>query len=112
MVKGSKDFAREHGIEHYYDIGRVGVEHALLPELGVVGPGDVVGGADSHTCTYGALGAFATGAGSTDLAGAMATGKVWLWVPETLRFEFQGLLGRYVTAKDRILYTIGEIGVD
>ena len=112
MVKGIKEFAREHGIEHYYDIGRVGVEHALLPELGLVGPGDVVVGADSHTCTYGALGAFATGVGSTDLAGAMATGKVWFRVPETLRFEFQGRLGPYVTAKDLILYTIGKIGVD
>lgn len=112
LVKQMREFVREHGIEHYYDVGRVGVEHALLPELGLVVPGDVVVGADSHTCTYGALGAFAAGVGSTDLAGAMATGKVWFRVPETLRLEFQGRPGHYVTGKDLILYAIGEIGVD
>lgn len=112
LVKQMREFVREHGIEHYYDVGRVGVEHALLPELGLVVPGDVVVGADSHTCTYGALGAFAAGVGSTDLAGAMATGKVWFRVPETLRLEFQGRPGPYVTGKDLILYAIGQIGVD
>jgi len=112
LVKQMREFARRHEIEHYYDVGRVGVEHALLPELGLVGPGDVVIGADSHTCTYGALGAFATGVGSTDLAGAMATGEVWFRVPASLRFVFEGELGPYVGGKDLILHTIGEIGVD
>ncbi len=93
-------------------MGRVGVEHALLPEMGLVGPGDVVIGADSHTCTYGALGAFATGVGSTDLAGAMATGEVWFRVPESIKFVYDGELAPYVTGKDLILYTIGQIGVD
>jgi 3-isopropylmalate/(R)-2-methylmalate dehydratase large subunit len=112
LVKQMREFAREHGIVHYYDVGRVGIEHAFLPEQGLVGPGDVVLGADSHTCTYGALGAFATGAGSTDLAGAMATGEAWFRVPETHLFEFDGTLGPYVTGKDIVLYTIGQIGVD
>ncbi|MCZ7662558.1 MAG: 3-isopropylmalate dehydratase large subunit [Thermoleophilia bacterium] len=112
LVKQMREFSRKHGLTHYYDVGRVGVEHALLPELGLVGPGDVVVGADSHTCTYGALGAFATGVGSTDLAGAMATGEVWFRVPESLKFEFTGKPGPYVTGKDLILYTIGQIGVD
>jgi 3-isopropylmalate/(R)-2-methylmalate dehydratase large subunit len=97
---------------HWYDVGRVGVEHAFLPEQGLVGPGDVVLGADSHTCTYGALGAFATGVGSTDLAGAMATGEAWFRVPETHMFRIDGTLGRYVTGKDIVLFTIGQIGVD
>ncbi|GAB4260990.1 MAG: 3-isopropylmalate dehydratase large subunit [Thermoleophilia bacterium] len=112
LVKQMREFARRHGLTHFYDVGRVGVEHALLPELGLVGPGDVVIGADSHTCTYGALGAFATGVGSTDLAGAMATGEVWFRVPQSLKFEFTGEPGPYVTGKDFILYTIGQIGVD
>jgi len=112
LVKQMREFARKHGITHYYDVGRVGVEHALLPEMGLVGPGDVIIGADSHTCTYGALGAFATGVGSTDLAGAMATGEVWFRVPESVRFEYEGALGPWVTGKDLILFTIGEIGVD
>lgn len=112
LVKQMREFARRHGLTHFYDVGRVGVEHALLPELGLVGPGDVVVGADSHTCTYGALGAFATGVGSTDLAGAMATGKVWFRVPKSLKFEFTGEPGPFVTGKDFILYTIGQIGVD
>ncbi len=112
LVKQMREFAAKHGIVHYYDVGRVGVEHAFLPEQGLVGPGDVVLGADSHTCTYGALGAFATGVGSTDLAGAMATGEAWFRVPETHRFDFEGTLGEYVTGKDIVLFTIGQIGVD
>jgi 3-isopropylmalate/(R)-2-methylmalate dehydratase large subunit len=112
LVKQMRQFARHHGIVHYYDVGRVGVEHAFLPEQGLVGPGDVVLGADSHTCTYGALGAFATGVGSTDLAGAMATGEAWFRVPETHLFEFHGTLAPYVTGKDIVLFTIGQIGVD
>jgi len=106
-----RDFARRHNLTHYWEVGQVGIEHALLPEQGVVGPGDLVIGADSHTCTYGALGAFATGVGSTDLAAAMAVGKVWLRVPESVRFRFTGERGRWVSGKDLILYTIGEIGV-
>jgi 3-isopropylmalate/(R)-2-methylmalate dehydratase large subunit len=107
-----REFSRAQGLKHWYEVGRVGVEHAFLPEQGIVGPGDVVLGADSHTCTYGALGAFATGVGSTDLAGAMATGEAWFRVPETHQFDFEGALGRYVTGKDVILFTIGNIGVD
>ena len=107
-----RDFARKHSITHYYEVGEVGVEHALLPEQGVVGPGDLVIGADSHTCTYGALGAFSTGVGSTDLAAAMAIGKVWLKVPQSIRFVFTGKLDEWVGGKDLILYTIGRIGVD
>jgi 3-isopropylmalate/(R)-2-methylmalate dehydratase large subunit len=112
LVKQMREFSKKHGLSHWYDVGRVGVEHAFLPEQGLVGPGDVVLGADSHTCTYGALGAFATGVGSTDLAGAMATGEAWFRVPETHRFDFEGELGRYVTGKDLALFTIGQIGVD
>jgi 3-isopropylmalate/(R)-2-methylmalate dehydratase large subunit len=112
LAKQMREFAKRHDIVHYYDVGRVGVEHAFLPEQGLVGPGDVVLGADSHTCTYGALGAFATGVGSTDLAGAMATGEAWFRVPESYRFDLEGELGRYVTGKDIILFTIGQIGVD
>jgi 3-isopropylmalate/(R)-2-methylmalate dehydratase large subunit len=111
LVKQMREFSKKHGLE-WWDVGRVGVEHALLPEQGLVGPGDVVLGADSHTCTYGALGAFATGVGSTDLAGAMATGEAWFRVPETHRFDFDGALGRYVTGKDIVLFAIGQIGVD
>lgn len=112
LVAQMRQFSKKHGIVHYYDVGRVGVEHAFLPEQGLVGPGDVVLGADSHTCTYGALGAFATGVGSTDLAGAMATGEAWFRVPETHQFDFDGDLGGYVTGKDIVLFTIGQIGVD
>jgi len=112
LVKQMREFSQKHGLEHWYDVGRVGVEHAFFPEQGLVGPGDVVLGADSHTCTYGALGAFATGAGSTDLAGAMATGEAWFRVPESHRFDFEGRLGPYVTGKDMVLFTIGQIGVD
>ena len=91
-----RDFANEQKLTHYWEVGRVGVEHALLPEQGVVVPGDLIIGADSHTCTYGALGAFATGVGSTDLAGAMASGKVWLRVPESMKFVFTGKRRRWV----------------
>jgi 3-isopropylmalate/(R)-2-methylmalate dehydratase large subunit len=107
-----RKFAREQQLTHFYEGGEMGVEHALLPEQGIVVPGDVVIGADSHTCTYGALGAFASGVGSTDLAAAMATGECWLKVPETMRFEYQGQLRTWVTGKDLILMTIGDIGVD
>jgi 3-isopropylmalate/(R)-2-methylmalate dehydratase large subunit len=112
QVKILRDFAKEYGITHFYDQGVVGVEHALLPEQGVVLPGDVVIGADSHTCTYGALGAFSTGVGSTDLAGIMATGKVWLKVPSTIKFVLNGKMQKWVCGKDLILYIIGMIGVD
>ncbi len=111
LVKQMREFSKKYGLD-WYDVGRVGVEHAFLPEQGMVGPGDVILGADSHTCTYGALGAFAGGVGSTDLAGAMATGEAWFRVPETHRFDFEGELGRYVTGKDIVLFTIGQIGVD
>ena len=107
-----KDFAIEQRITHYYDGGDVGVEHALLPEKGVVVPGDLVIGADSHTCTYGALGAFATGVGSTDLTAAMITGECWFRVPESMKFVFHGKLNRWVSGKDLILHMIGDIGVD
>jgi 3-isopropylmalate/(R)-2-methylmalate dehydratase large subunit len=106
-----RQFAREYELPHHYDVGRMGIEHVLLPEQGLVGPGDVVVGADSHTCTYGALGAFATGMGSTDIAVAMATGKTWLRVPETIRILYDGELQPWVGGKDLILYTIGQIGV-
>jgi 3-isopropylmalate/(R)-2-methylmalate dehydratase large subunit len=104
-------FARSQAITHHYDVGQMGIEHVLLPEQGLVLPGDLVVGADSHTCTYGALGAFATGMGSTDIAVAMATGIVWLRVPQTVRFVYTGSLQPWVGGKDLILYTIGQIGV-
>jgi len=107
-----RNFARKYDIEHYWEVGRVGIEHALLPEQGLVGPGDLIMGADSHTCTYGALGAFSTGVGSTDLAACFATGTVWLRVPESMKFHFTGELPRWVGGKDLILHTIGQIGVD
>lgn len=106
-----REFAREQNLTHYWEVGRVGVEHALLPEQGVVVPGDLVMGADSHTCTYGALGAFATGMGSTDFAAAMASGKVWLKVPESMKFEFTGARRRWVGGKDFVLAAIAKIGV-
>jgi len=112
LCKTLRDFAKEQQIVHYYEVGRMGIEHALLPEQGVVLPGDVVIGADSHTCTYGALGAFSTGVGSTDLAFAMITGKCWFKVPETIKFIYHGKLNPWVTGKDLILHTIGDIGVD
>jgi 3-isopropylmalate/(R)-2-methylmalate dehydratase large subunit len=107
-----RHFALAQKLLHFYDGGDMGVEHALLPEKGIVGPGDLIIGADSHTCTYGALGAFATGVGSTDLAAVMITGEVWLKVPESLKFVYTGKLRPWVTGKDLILYTIGDIGVD
>jgi len=112
QVRICREFAKKFGIKHYYEGGASGIEHALLPELGLVGPWDVVIGADSHTCTYGALGAFATGVGSTDLAAAWITGKTWFKVPETMKFVYYGKLKPWVTGKDLILYTIGDIGVD
>ena len=112
QAKVLREFARKHSIEHYFEIGRMGIEHALLPEKGLVGPGDLVIGADSHTCTYGAVGAFATGVGSTDLAAAMATGKIWLRVPASIKFVFKGTLRKWVSGKDLILHTIGRIGVN
>ena len=112
QCKRMREFARRHQIEHYYEVGRCGIEHAFLPEQGLVGPGDLVIGADSHTCTYGALGAFAAGVGSTDLAACMATGKVWLKVPASMRFTFTGALPKWVGGKDLILFTIGRIGVN
>lgn len=112
QVKMLREFSREQGIIHFYDGGEAGVEHVLLHEKGLVLPGDVVIGADSHTCTYGALGAFATGVGSTDLAATMITGKTWFKVPESIKFVFKGNLQKWVTGKDLILYTIGDIGVD
>jgi 3-isopropylmalate/(R)-2-methylmalate dehydratase large subunit len=111
QVKVVRDFAHEMGVTHYYEGGNVGVEHALLPELGIVGPGDIVVGADSHTCTYGGLGAFATGMGSTDIAGAMALGETWFKVPPTIRVDFDGQLEPFVGGKDLILHVIGQVGV-
>ncbi len=111
QTKIMRDFAYEYGII-YYDVGQMGIEHCLLPEKGLVVPGDVVIGADSHTCTYGALGAFATGMGSTDIAAAMATGDIWMKVPQTIKFVYHGKLPKWVGGKDLILYTIGQIGVD
>ncbi|MCK9239665.1 3-isopropylmalate dehydratase large subunit [Desulfocurvus sp.] len=111
QVRLVREFARRMGVVHYYEGGEVGVEHALLPELGLVGPGDVVVGADSHTCTYGGLGAFATGMGSTDIAAAMALGETWFKVPPTIRVEIDGTPGEHVGGKDYILRLIGEIGV-
>jgi 3-isopropylmalate/(R)-2-methylmalate dehydratase large subunit len=107
-----RDFAHAQHLTHYYEVGCMGVEHALLPEQGVVVPGDVIIGADSHTCTYGALGAFATGVGSTDAAAGMATGTAWFKVPSSVKFELEGTLGPWVGGKDLILHVIGMIGVD
>jgi 3-isopropylmalate/(R)-2-methylmalate dehydratase large subunit len=106
-----RKFARAQGLSNYYDVGRMGIEHVLLPEQGLVVSGDVVVGADSHTCTYGALGAFATGMGSTDIAVAMATGETWMKVPETIRIVYHGQLRPWVGGKDLILFTIGKLGV-
>lgn len=106
------EFASKHRIKHYYEVGQMGIEHALLPELGLVLPGDLVIGADSHTCTYGALGAFSTGVGSTDLAAAMITGRCWLRVPKSMKFIYKGKLKRWVGGKDIILHTISDIGVE
>jgi len=106
------DFAREQKIKNYFEVGCMGIEHALLPELGLVLPGDLVIGADSHTCTYGALGAYSTGVGSTDLARAFVDGKCWLKVPASVKFNYKGKLKKWVGGKDLILFTIGQIGVD
>ncbi len=111
QAKMVREFAIEQGI-NYFEIGEMGIEHVILPEKGLVLPGDVVIGADSHTCTYGALGAFATGMGSTDIATAMATGEIWMKVPPTIKFVYNGKLSKWVSGKDLILYTIGDIGVD
>lgn len=111
QAKMMREFAREHGIV-YFEVGRMGIEHVLLPEQGLVLPGDLIIGADSHTCTYGALGAFATGMGSTDIAVAMATGEIWVKVPPTIKFVYHGKLKKWVGGKDLVLYTIGDIGVD
>ena len=112
MAKQMRDFAREQKIVHYYEVGRVGIEHALLPEQGIVAPGEVIIGADSHTCTYGAVGAFSTGVGSTDMAVGMATGECWFKVPEAVRVVLTGKPRGFVSGKDVILHLIGEIGVD
>ncbi len=112
QCKMCRDFCDAHDVTHFYDVGRMGIEHALLPEKGLVVPGDVVIGADSHTCTYGALGAFSTGVGSTDMACGMATGKAWFKVPSAIKFVLKGKLNKYVSGKDVILHIIGKIGVD
>jgi 3-isopropylmalate/(R)-2-methylmalate dehydratase large subunit len=112
QCKMLKDFSREYDLSLYFEVGRMGVEHALLPEEGLVVPGDLVVGADSHTCTYGALGAFSTGVGSTDVAAAMASGECWFKVPESMKFIYYGKLNKWVGGKDLILHTIGDIGVD
>ena len=112
QCKMCRDFCNEKEITNFYDVGRMGIEHALLPEKGLVVSGDVVIGADSHTCTYGALGAFSTGVGSTDMACGMATGKAWFKVPSAIKFVLTGKLNKYVSGKDVILHIIGKIGVD
>ena len=112
QCKMCRDFCNEQEIVNFFDVGRMGIEHALLPEKGLVVPGDVVIGADSHTCTYGALGAFSTGVGSTDMACGMATGKAWFKVPSAIKFVLKGKLNKYVSGKDVILHIIGKIGVD
>jgi 3-isopropylmalate/(R)-2-methylmalate dehydratase large subunit len=108
----TREFVRRHGLPHFYDVGRAGIAHVLLAEEGFVLPGEVFVGADSHTCNHGALGAFATGVGSSDLAAAMATGRLWFRVPHTLKFVFTGSLRPWVTGKDLVLRVIGDIGVD
>lgn len=112
QCKFVREFAKKYNVRNFFDVGRMGIEHALLPEQGLVLPGDIVIGADSHTCTYGALGAFATGVGSTDLAAVFASGEIWLKVPETIKFVYYGQLKPWVSGKDLILHTIGDIGVD
>ena len=112
MAKSMREFVRKHDIKHYFEVGKMGIEHVLLPEQGLTLPGQVIIGADSHTCTYGALNAFSTGVGSTDMAAAMATGRIWFKVPSTIKVELQGKLPPYVSGKDVILTLIGMIGVD
>ena len=112
QVKMVREFSKEQKLQHFFEVGRMGIEHALLPDKGIVTSGDLIIGADSHTCTYGALGAFSTGVGSTDLACAMASGETWFKVPSTIKVEFNGKLNKWVSAKDLILHLIGDIGVD
>lgn len=112
QCKVIREFAKDKGIVNYFEIGQMGIEHCLLPEKGLVVPGDVVIGADSHTCTYGALGAFSTGIGSTDMAAGMATGEAWFKIPEAIKFEIKGKFNKWVSGKDVILNIIGMIGVD
>ena len=112
QVKMIREFSREQDLVNFFEVGRMGIEHALLPEKGIVTAGDLIIGADSHTCTYGALGAFSTGVGSTDLACAMASGETWFKVPSAIKVEFNGKLNKWVCAKDLILHLIGDIGVD
>ena len=112
QAKALRDFTKEQDLTHKFDVGSMGIEHALLPEKGIVTSGDLIIGADSHTCTYGALGAFSTGVGSTDLGCAMASGSTWFKVPSAIKVIFNGKLNKYVTAKDLILHLIGDIGVD
>ena len=107
-----REFAKKHEISNYFEVGEMGIEHALLPESGLTVPGDLIIGADSHTCTYGALGAFSTGVGSTDMAAGMATGKAWFKVPSAIRFTLKGKPSKWVSGKDVILHIIGMIGVD
>ena len=107
-----RKYAKENDIHHYYDVGNMGIEHALIPEEGLITAGELSVGADSHTCTYGALGAFSTGVGSTDMAAAMATGELWFKVPRAIKVVLKGRLQKYVSGKDLILHLIGEIGVD
>ena len=112
QVKQVREFSRSQDLQHFFEVGRMGIEHALLPDNGIVTAGDLIIGADSHTCTYGALGAFSTGMGSTDIACAMASGDTWLKVPSAIKVEFNGKLNKWVTAKDLILHLIGDVGVD
>ena len=112
QCKQCRTFARRYNLDHYYDVGQMGIEHALLPEKGIIAPGEACIGADSHTCTYGALGAFSTGVGSTDMAAAMATGQTWFKVPSAIKVNVTGALKPYVSGKDVILHLIGMIGVD
>ncbi|MGE5472820.1 MAG: 3-isopropylmalate dehydratase large subunit [Ignavibacteriales bacterium] len=112
QAKMVRDFAKKQEIVNYFEIGQMGIEHALLPEKGLVVAGDIIIGADSHTCTYGALGAFSTGVGSTDMAAAMAAGETWFKVPEAIKFVLKGKLSKWVSGKDVILHIIGKIGVD
>jgi 3-isopropylmalate/(R)-2-methylmalate dehydratase large subunit len=107
-----REFARKYKIKNYFEVGESGIEHVILPEKGIVMPGQLIVGADSHTCTYGALGAFSTGVGSTDLGAVMATGEIWLRIPPTIKVEYEGNLNPYVVGKDLILYTIGLLGVE
>ncbi len=112
QAKSLRDFAKKHAISHYWEVGRMGIEHVLLPEEGLIAPGELIIGADSHTCTYGALGAFASGVGHTDAGAAMATGETWFKVPPTIKVELTGRLSKWVTGKDVVLTLIGMIGVE